>query len=193
MVRKMKSVAELGDELVAIYEAKGQTVSQNLMLGISPSEYAKAIGFEIEQIPSSVLKLYQWRNGCANEGAEALFLFRDNCFIRAERGKEELNMIRNIYGANSEDRFDLTRVIPIAAFEGSVFAVVTGKHNLGSRFEHPVVSIFEGIDLFFGSIESMLQTCIAWVGHPEWEPFNELPRDEELKIWRRLNPGVDLR
>ena len=188
----MKSVAKLCDDLVAAYEAKEQAVSQNLMPGISKSEYAKAIGFEIQAIPLSVLNLYQWRNGCANEAADALFLFRDNCFISADRGKEELSMIRSIYGAESEERFDLTSVIPIAAFEGAVFAVVTGDHHFGPEFTHPVVSIFEGIDLFFSSVESMLQTCIAWVSHPDWDPFNALPREEELEIWRRLNPAIDL-
>jgi hypothetical protein len=188
----MPSIAELCDDLVTAYEAKGQAVSQNLSPGISESEYARAIGFDIQEIPPAVLKLYQWRNGCADEEAEALFLFRDNCFISADRGKEELNQIRNFYGADIEDRFDLHRVIPIAAFEGSVFAVVTGQHNFGPEFEHPVVSIFEGIDLFFSSIEAMVQTCIAWVAHPDWEPYDALPNDTELEIWQRLNPGVEL-
>ena len=188
----MPSIAELCDDLVTAYEAKGQAVSQNLKPGISESEYARAIGFDIQEIPPAALKLYQWRNGCVDEEAEALFLFRDNCFISADRGKEELNQIRNFYGADDEDRFDLHRVIPIAAFEGSVFAVVTGQHNFGPEFEHPVVSIFEGIDLFFSSIEAMVQTCTAWVAHPNWDPYDALPNDTELEIWKRLNPGVEL-
>lgn len=188
----MHSIAQLCDGLVTAYEAKGQAVSQNLKPGISESEYARAIGFDQQEIPPSVIELYQWRNGCADEDAEALFLFRDNCFISGDRGKEELNHIRQFYGADSEDRFDLNRVIPIAAFEGSVFAVVTSQHKLGAEFEHPVVSIFEGIDLFFSSIESMLQTCIAWVAHPDWDPYDALPRDTELEIWQRLNPGLYL-
>jgi len=188
----MQSIAELCDDLATAYEAKGQAVSQNLKSGLSESEYAKAIGFDLQAIPTSVVKLYQWRNGCADEEAEALFLFRDNCFISADRGKEELNQIRTFYSADDENRFDLNRVIPIAAFEGSVFAVVTGKHNFGPGFEYPVVSIFEGIDLFFSSIEAMLQTCIAWVAHPDWNPYDALHSDVELEIWQRLNPGVDL-
>lgn len=188
----MHSIAELCDDLVTAYEAKGQVVSQNLKPGIPESEYARIIGFDPQEIPPSVLKLYQWRNGCVDEEVEALFLFRDNCFISADRGKEELNLIRNFYSADDEDRFDLNRVIPIAAFEGSVFAVVTGKHNFGSGFEYPVVSIFEGIDLFFSSIEAMLQTCIAWVTHPDWDRYNSLPYNVELEIWKRLNPAVDL-
>jgi hypothetical protein len=90
----MPSIAELCDDLVTAYEAKGQAVSQNLKPGISESEYARAIGFDIQEIPPSVLKLYRWRNGCADEEAEALFLFRDNCFISADRGKEELNQLK---------------------------------------------------------------------------------------------------
>jgi hypothetical protein len=188
----MQTIAELCNNLVTAYEAKGQAVSQTLKPGISETEYARAIGFALQEIPPSVLKLYQWRNGCADEDAESLFLFRDNCFISVDRGREELSLIRKFYSADDEDRFDLNRVIPIAAFEGSVFAVVTGKHSFGPGFEYPVVSIFEGIDLFFSSIEAMLQTCIAWVAHPDWDPYDALPSDVELEIWQRLNPGVDL-
>jgi hypothetical protein len=189
---RMKTITELCDDLVAVYEAKGQAVSHNLKPGIAESEFAQSMGRDRTAIPTAVLELYQWHNGCIDETADSLFCFRDCCFISADRAQAELNLIQSVYGTEMEERFDLTQVIPIATFEGAVLAVVIGPHSLGDSCEHPVVSIFEGIDLWFCSLTSMLQTCIAWVSHPDWAPFEALPSNEELAIWRRLNPGVDL-
>lgn len=72
----------------------------------------------------------------------------------------------------------------------SSFVVVCGRHTLSSPHPSPVVSIYQGIDMFFLSLETMLRTCIEWTRHPSWEKAVGLPHEIESEVWHRLNPGI---
>ena len=52
-----------------------------------------------------------------------------------------------------------------------------------------MISFFQGIDLYYDSIAAMVETAIAWVSQPDWEPYAAAPN--ELAIWRRHNAVVD--
>ncbi len=54
-----------------------------------------------------------------------------------------------------------------------------------------MISVMEGITVFFYSIEHMLDTCIGWVTHPTYDADGgSLPEDIELEVWRKHNPGI---
>lgn len=187
----MKTITELCEDLVSAFEAKGANVSSNLRPGISSSEYAKVIGFPEEELPSDLLELYQWRNGCFDEYAfdedtEHRLMFRDNIFISVERAREELTNFDE--DPEGDDRFDLKRAIPIAFWEGATYAVVTGSHKFGSNLTNPIIEYFEGIDLSYDSIRSMLETCIAWVSDSSWIVGYGVDTFKEKEIWDRHNP-----
>ncbi len=54
---------------------------------------------------------------------------------------------------------------------------------------HPVISYFQGIDVYYDSIEAMVDTTIAWVSQAGWAPYETTPN--ELEIWRRYNRAVE--
>jgi hypothetical protein len=58
------------------------------------------------------------------------------------------------------------------------------------RSPHPVIGAFHGIDVYFLSIESMIETCIEWLEQPDYDLNRTAPN--ELEIWQRHNPGVFL-
>ena len=105
--------------------------------------------------------------------------------------------MRDVYGPSPDDDlgdagFDIESVFPFATYEGSWYAIVCGPHALATSSQHPIVSLFQGMDLFFHSFDAMLSTCIDWVRHPDWSVENGLglSPDVELEIWQRHNPGI---
>lgn len=71
---------------------------------------------------------------------------------------------------------------------GSTYLVVSGAHQLKPICASPVIGAFQGTDVYFLSIESMIETCIEWVEQPDYEPHMSAPN--EMSIWRKHNPGV---
>lgn len=70
--------------------------------------------------------------------------------------------------------------------------IVCGPHKLASASPNPIVNVFQGIVVFFHSVESMLRTCIDWVRDTRWSNTSGLglAHEVELDIWRRHNPGL---
>jgi hypothetical protein len=189
-------IQALLEELRAAYISRGVDVDRHLLPGVDSQQITdrtSGLGFAV---PDEIVALYSWRDG-QGDGAEydtESFSFRDEAFIGIERALVERDVLLETYGDLGPDvvplGFDLDRTFPFATYEGAYYVIVCGPHQLASPFPHPIVSVFEGIDMFFHSFELMVRTCIDWARHPSWTKSVGLPDDVEGDIWRRNNPGI---
>ncbi len=119
------------------------------------------------------------------------FDFLDN-FITGTLDVANLRLGTNMYKDDRFDAgFDFDSLVPIAGFNGSIYAVTTGRQTVLPGHAHPVMNIFEGFYPQYHSIPSMVETAIAWVSEPGYVYCSEAPREGE--IWRALNPDVFLK
>jgi hypothetical protein len=185
------TITDLGDRLVAAFEAKGLAVGDNLQPGLSRDAILAAVRPLGIELPEEVIALYEWRNGHAEEFPAPKLNFRDNALLTLEQAIEEyqrltedawLEQAQELYG------LDLARSFPVAGFEGSVYVVAWGDHPWTDS-PRPVVQVFEDVDRYFHSLPRMFETAHAWVSHPDWQD-DSLDADLELEIWQRFNPGV---
>lgn len=187
-------IALLGEQLADAFETKGVPIRQTLRPGASRDHVigvAAALGIEL---PEEVVDLYEWHNGVLDTVADGdSLVFRDNTFISVDAASAEYASIQKYYGVHSSiesDRVDLKACFPIARFEGSWYVVACGGHLHGQAMQHPVISVFQGVDLFFYSVENMLRTCISWVSHPAWAQHAGVPQDVEMELWRKHNADI---
>jgi hypothetical protein len=188
------TITALLDELRVSHLERGCAVDRHLQPGLSRDELlrrTRSLGFAL---PEDVVELYAWRNG---QGADAemsvdALVFRDQKFVDVAGALREYPLIQEHY-APKEDLipygFDLAEAFPFATFMGSAYVIVCGPHELASPDRHPIVSVFQGVDLFFHSLETMLRTCLDWVRHPDWGAASTLPDEVEQRIWQQHNPG----
>lgn len=94
------------------------------------------------------------------------------------------------YGTIPEDHFMLKHSFPIASFNGGWYVLPTKGHRFSKNLTAPIISVLQGIDVFFYSIETMVSTCIDWVNHEKYDKNYTLPEDVEMSIWRKHNPGI---
>lgn len=189
----VSSIPALCDALVEAYASRGVAVHENLGPGLSREQILRIVAPLNITLPEGVIALYQWRNGHIEEDADDVIRFRDNTFVSLERAVEEHAEILSSYGIDStleDDGVDLRASFPISAFEGSWDVVACGAHLHRSAGDHPVIRVFQGVEMYYPSVESMLRICTEWVSHPDWDPVNGLSGDAELKIWRRHVPGI---
>ncbi|MFZ6770383.1 hypothetical protein ACO0LM_25285 [Undibacterium sp. Di26W] len=192
----MPTITELCNQLADAYEAKGVAVRENLRPGLTTTEILDIVVPLNIVLPSDVIELYQWANGHIQDDDPDLnrnLCFRDNNFASLQEAVVEYKSIQETYGLYStleQDRVDLQNCLPISAFQGSWDVVVCGKHLFSASMEHPVIRVFQGVDIYFHSIRSMLETCIEWVSSPNWQHLCGLPDEEEMEIWKRHNPDI---
>jgi hypothetical protein len=186
---------QLLDTLRAAYLAKNCPVDDYLQPGLTPEQIVSKTRQLGLTLPADLVQLYTWRNGQTDEAEDAsdAFVFRDNIFINLERAIAEYAEVLE-YNSDSntleDDGVLLKNCFPFAAFQGSWYLVVCGPHRLKTQSRHPVICVYEGMDLFFHSIDSMVKTCTEWVNHPSWAPASSLDYNLELGIWKKHNPGV---
>ena len=53
-----------------------------------------------------------------------------------------------------------------------------------------MISIFEGIDVYFHSFGAMLETVTGWIESGAHRPDLSVDAQLEIEIWRRHNPGI---
>jgi hypothetical protein len=160
------------EQLCGAFMDKGCEADRYLRPGMTAEAVAETTQGLPLTPPSEIVELYGWHDG---QDAEAefepgAFRFRDQVFCSLERGVEGREKILNTYGGfgfADDFGFDIEQALPFATSEGSWYAVICGPHRLASPAPHPVVSFFQGVDLYFHSFESMLATCIDWVRSPE--------------------------
>ena len=86
----------------------------------------------------------------------------------------------------------LASSFPFAAFNGGWLVLPCKRQTLDKRLQRPVISVFQGIDVYFYSLQLMVDTCVDWVSHPLYDPKEAagFPEALEMEIWRRHNPGI---
>lgn len=136
------------------------------------------------------MALYGWRGGQAGVPWEEPFpfWFRDCAFASPERAREAYELLTKSWGWNPGHRRLFAAAFPFAEFDGAWLVLPCGDEGFAG-FARPVVSIHEEIAVWFYSISAMVDTCADWVAQPAWSEGG-LPREIELEIWRRHNPGI---
>ena len=180
------------DKLLEAYESKGMTVRESLLPGIPEPELKKMCTWFPGELPEEIVALYEWRGGQAKDAweEEFPFWFRDNSFCSIQRAEYEYKSMMESYGTFPENHDMLKYSFPIASFNGSWYVLPTRSHNLDANLAKPIISVHEGIDIYFYSIEKMVQTCVEWVQHENYSPEGLYPEDIEMEIWKKHNPGI---
>ncbi|MEP5763300.1 MAG: hypothetical protein ABJ308_01835 [Halieaceae bacterium] len=179
------------DRLLKAYESKGMEVENSLLPPYGENRLRKSCSWFPGELTLELVSLYGWRGGQEKDAweSEHPFWFRDMSFSSIERAKAEYHSMMESYGTNPEDHELLKYSFPFASFNGGWYVLPTRGHPFTSSLSSPVISVFQGIDLYFYSIETMVNTCIEWVSHPEYEE-GQPPREIELEIWEKHNPGI---
>ena len=180
------------ERLTAAFEAKGIHVSKSLLPPLPENEVRARCHWFPRELSEEIIALYGWSGGQEKDAweEEYPFWFRDNSFSSLTRAETEYRSMMESYGSNPADHDLLKYCFPFASFNGSWFVLPTKGHPLDNRLPKPVISVLEGVDIYFYSIESMIDTCIEWVGHPSYAEDYTLLHSIELEIWRKYNPGI---
>ncbi len=180
------------DRLLNAYESKGMRVRESLLPGVPEAELKKRCAWFPGELIEEIVALYEWRGGQAKDAweTEFPFWFRDNSFCSLERAESEYKSMMASYGKNPADHQMLKYAFPIAAFDGSWYVIPTRSHNLNSVLKRPTICVHEGIDIYFHSLEKLVETCVEWVSHENYSTEGLYPESLELEIWRKHNPGV---
>ncbi len=180
------------NQLLSAFEDKGLHVADSLLPPLSESEVVDRCKWFPGTLPAEIIALYGWRGGQEKDAWEESqpFWFRDNSFTSIARAESEYRSMMSSYGSFAADHELLKYSFPFAAFNGAWYVIPTGKHPFGKSLPRPIISVYEGIDVYFYSIETMVATCLDWVSHPSYTKDGTLPREVEMAIWNRHNPGV---
>ena len=187
-----ENLHRLLDNLLNAYESKGMHVSDSLLPPLSKSELIKRCSWFPGELPPEIISLYSWRAGQEKDAweAEFPFWFRDNSFCSVERAEHEYESMMESYGIYPEDHELLKYSFPFAAFDGSWYVFPTKGQPFSSSLKAPIINVLEGIEVYYFSIETMVLTCLDWVGHEKYDADGSLPENVEREIWQKHNPGV---
>ncbi|MCS6959562.1 MAG: hypothetical protein RMK91_05875 [Pseudanabaenaceae cyanobacterium SKYGB_i_bin29] len=195
----------LGDLLDTI-TSQGYDLSRDLNPGLDRSEILSLANFFPCALAEELIELYQWRNGQImgewfdnGINVSGIPLFRDNYFIPLHRTKEYYLIMLDIMEEEEDWEF-LRYAFPFATYEGSIWVMCCGAQPLQPQLKHPIVSIFEGIEVYFCDMLSMLDTIIAWYREGAYRirpdrrgnyaPLLDYNERLERQIWQRLNPDI---
>lgn len=208
------TIAQKLDLLAAAFEAKDMAVGGGLKPGLSKDELARRTSWFPARLPDELVEMYQWRNGQHvnrvpwfspykdNEFEELTywdepdasieedsFCFRDQDFLSVEMAREVYLELMEYYDPESAE-IDLTQCFPFAAFQACYSVLSCGPDPVYPPHERPVIEVYHSVDVVYFSVESMLETCLAWVCHPVYTRGAYFPREIEAEIWNRHNPGL---
>ena len=192
----VSQIRELCEQLLAAYQAKGQDPSSELLPGLPDGEISAQTSWFPSKLPEHLYALYRWRNGQPQGtwNTERVFWFRDMQFTSLERARFEYESMMDSYGVGNSresEGIELRSCFPFASFNGGWYVMPCDGQDLDARHSYPVVSVFQGIGIHYFSLESMLKTCIEWILASTWrERHPELPRQAEMAIWQKHNPGL---
>ncbi len=175
------------------FEAKDLRVSDTLLPPIDPETLARECAWFPAPLPQELIALYGWRGGQAEDAwnTEFPFWFRDDAFCSLRNAELEYrSMISSYDRLSGISNLALRSCFPFAAFNGGWLVLPCMGQELDTRFTRPVISVMEGVDIFFYSMQTMVDTCLEWISHPLFSADGSLPSDVELAIWRRHNPGI---
>lgn len=180
------------DALVDAYESKGLRVGDSLLPPLSKAELERRCRWFPGKLPQEIVSLYAWRGGQANEAwdEDFPFWFRDNSFCSIDRAEREYKSMMKFYGIYPEDHELLKFSFPFASFNGGWYVLPTSGQPYSPNLSAPIVSVLQGIDIYFFSMEQMVRTCIDWVSHEKYKEGHSMPEDIEMEIWAKHNPGI---
>ncbi len=185
------------EELRLAFEEKDHSVTSSLLEPLTEDEIReKCKSWFPEKVPSSIIELYEWKGGQEKNAWEEAFPFwlRDMSFISLDQAETEYKSMMESYGLHSsfeEDGVRLKDCFPFAAFNGGWFVIPASTSKWSSVYSQPVVCVFQGTELYYHSVESMLKTCIECVQHFSWTSENsDIDEDIAMAIWRKYNPGI---
>ena len=87
-------------------------------------------------------------------------------------------------------QIDLATCFPFAGFNGGWGVFPCAGQRFDKRLAFPIVSVFQGVDIFYYSLESMVETCVDWVSQAGDQPGLNDTEGKCLEIWRKHNPGI---
>jgi hypothetical protein len=89
------------------------------------------------------------------------------------------------------DEIDVRLCFPFAGFEGSYYCLPSENHKPIRGHKRPVISVFEGVDVYFYSFNAFLETVKEWFEIGVHIPDGvEVEREAELKTWKKYNPKI---
>lgn len=186
----MYLIHQLLERYIGVIEARGYPIGKYLNPRLTRSQIAKQSRELPFTPPPEIFQLYEWHDG-VNEACR-ISLFRDNQFLSLEQALEEYETLCTYYvGERIDYGVDLSKCFPFASFEGSVYVLPAVSQTLKPEHERPVISVFEGVDVYFRDLPTMIETCIAWYVEGVYQVDDySVDQKRELEIWQRLNPGI---
>ncbi|MEM8529182.1 MAG: hypothetical protein AAGG68_31410 [Bacteroidota bacterium] len=180
------------ERLLNAFETKGINVKNSLLPGLSEQEIREQCAWFPGNIPEEIIALYEWRGGQDESLGDDRFVFRDNKFCSLKKAEAEYQSMMQFYGIIDEStgQETLKYSFPIASFDGAFYVIPTKSHSFDSALEKPIISVFQGFDIFYYSLEKMVETCVEWVQHENYEVTGLYPEEVELEIWQKHNPGI---
>jgi hypothetical protein len=177
------------------FEAKGRHVSDALMPALSEAEFRQKCAWFPGEIANELLALYSWKGGQKLDESErfAPFWFRDMIFSTPETAELEYKSMMETYGKELTPEttgVDLATCFPFAAFNGGWYVFPCGGQAIDLAHPRGIISVFQGIDIDFYSIRSMLKTCIDWAQHPLYQGGSSAWEEAEHQLWEKHNPGM---
>jgi len=178
------------DDLLKNYESKGMFIADTLLPALKEEEIKKQCNWFPTALPQEIIALYSWRGG-QKDDEQPPFMFRDNVFHTLITAKLEYENMMESYGADPENHNLLKYSFPFASLDGSFYVLPAKGHSFNVSLEKPVISVFQGIDMFFYSIVSMVSTSIDWVSNSKYEnDYLFLSEKAEMEIWKKHNPSI---
>ncbi len=180
------------DALRIAFESKLWHVSDSLLPGVAEAELRNRCAWFPSPLPAELVALYGWREGQAREPWDERypFWFRDYGFSSIVRAEQEYRSMMASYGTNPQDHEFLKHSFPFAAFNGGWLVLPCKARHPNDPSQRSVVSVMQGVTVFFYSMELMVETCLDWVSNAAYAGNDHLPRAIELEIWKKHNPGI---
>lgn len=176
------------------YEAKGAKVSDALLPPLNEGQLRAECSWFPSVLPPQLVTLYGWHNGQRRGGWEEPhpFWFRDCVFSSIDTAKAEYSSMMSTYGRPEyvTPQIDLRTCFPFAAFNGGWYVLPCHGQHLDERFPFPIISVFQGVSIFYYSMEAMVETCADWVSQPYYPDQSKESAEKNLAIWRKHNPGI---
>ena len=165
------------DRLLAAHHALG--MEPDLRRGATEDEIDAVEALLSRKLPEAVRTLWSWHDGCLMKAGAAPkpwapLTFRDNWLIGTHEVEPNFELVKPYfdgYLGGSTFLAELSEVgwVPIAANNGDTYVVSCGPLKDCPGLDHPVIQLFEGLALAFNSVESMIDTCIEYLEHPEYQ------------------------
>lgn len=189
----IKAIHQKLDTLLQAYESKGILVNQQLSPAMTEQDLKAQCGWFPETLPIEIIALYTWRGGQDTQWVTQPFWFRDTIFCDLKIAKENYQRIVVPYAEDGEEDPDLgweylRQAFPFSSFDGAVYVIPSQNYVADERLARPIISVHEGVQAVFESLETMLDTCIEWVENGTYNEEDEfLEINNEREIWVKHN------